>query len=59
MDVERQKEFLSKYESLVKEFNMKIAAIPKWIHRDDGSFSMIIDLAIMEFKPDAPNSIPK
>ena len=53
MDIDRQKEFLAKYEELVKEFDMKIVAIPKWVHRDDNSFSLIVDMVIAEFKPDA------
>jgi hypothetical protein len=59
MDIEKQKEFLAKYEELIKEYKMRIAPIPKWIHRDDGSFSMVIDMVIVEFPTDDKNSISK
>lgn len=60
MDIERQKEFLVRYEELVKEYNMKIVAIPQWRLRDDGSYSMYIDLAIGEIRQDAlGNNIPR
>lgn len=57
MDIEKQKEFLKKYEELVKEYNMRIAAIPQWKHRDDGTFSMVIDMVIGEIKSDARDNI--
>lgn len=53
MDIERQKEFLVKYEELVKEYNMKIVAIPQWRPRDDGTFSLVVDLAIGEMRTNA------
>ena len=59
MDIERQKEFLQKYEELVKEYNMKIIAIPKYKLRDDGTYSLVIDLVIGEFNTDVKDSISK
>ena len=57
MDIDKQKEFLKKYEELVKKFGMKIVAIPKWVHRDDNSFSLVIDLVIAEFESNARDNL--
>jgi hypothetical protein len=59
MDIEKQKEFLAKYEELVKEYYMEIIAIPRWKHRDDGSFSLFIDMVIGERKPDAEDKVSR
>jgi hypothetical protein len=53
MDIDKQKEFLAKYEELSKEYGMKIVAVPKWVHRDDNSFSLVVDMIIAELKPNA------
>jgi hypothetical protein len=60
MDIEKQKEFLKKYRELAEKYEMEIVAIPRWRHRDDGSFSMYVDMVIGERKPDAvANNISK
>ena len=60
MDIEKQKEFLAKYEELAKEYNMRIVAIPQMRLRDDGSYSLYIDMVIGELKSDVGrDNIPK
>lgn len=43
--------FVEKMEALMKETNHQIVAYPKFVARDDGSFSVVIGYEIVEINP--------
>lgn len=50
MDNQEQvsKEFLGEYKLLTQKYGMQFAASPKWVQRDDGTFSLVINMFLVE-----------
>jgi hypothetical protein len=46
-DEQIKKEFNDKYIELVKETNCQLVAYPKFVQRDDGSFSVVVAYDIL------------
>ncbi len=42
--------FIEKMEALVKETNHRIVAVPQFIGRDDGTFSVVVQYDVVEIK---------
>ena len=45
MNQEEQQKFIEEYNELCKKHNMQLIAVPQWILRDDGMYTMRINFA--------------
>lgn len=41
-------DFASAYNKLCEEYGFQIQAVPQWVMRDDGSWSMIVRVEVVE-----------
>lgn len=44
----KAQEFVEKYNELVKEYNMQLVAVPVYKQRDDGTFSLVIQMQVAQ-----------
>jgi hypothetical protein len=44
--IEKQKEFAEEYKKLCAKHGMELTAVPQWMLRDDGTYSMRIQFAV-------------
>jgi len=47
--MDKQK-FIEEYNELCKKHNMQLIAVPQWILRDDGMYTMRIQFVVKEFE---------
>jgi len=43
----KAKEFIEDYKVLVEKHKLQLAAAPKFMQRDDGTFSVVVELGIV------------
>lgn len=49
-EVNRQEEYIKKYKELCDEYSLELAAVPAFLGRDDGTFSVVIKFHLQEIK---------
>ena len=49
---EKAKEFVDAYNKLVEEHELQLIAVPSLKPRDDGSFSIVVNMQVMTVKKD-------
>jgi len=50
--IEKQKEFAEEYNELCAKHGMELVAVPQWVLRDDGMYTMRIQFAVKVIKDD-------
>ena len=45
-DQQRADEFVKEYQTLCEKYEMKIKVIPKFVPRDDGSWSVVLETMV-------------
>ena len=53
-EVDRQEEYIKKYKELCDEYSLELAAMPTFLGRDDGTFSVVLKFHLQEIKKPAP-----
>lgn len=51
---ETSKQFLEEYKQLVEKYSLQLAAAPQFRQRDDGTFSVVIDMRLIPVQMSAP-----
>ena len=50
MNNEEQQKFIDEYNELCKKYNMQLVAVPQWVLRDDGMYTMRVQFVVKELQ---------